>query len=132
MIFLINSFSFYLSPYLIKLSPFISTGIGKFINVNNVGAISASFPCSFNSIPFLVTINGTGVLNLTSTANGIKANNLEINNSTIIVRILNTRLSVTYTTARQKIYKGNTGLKQERYQLDLMKMYRILYPVTKG
>lgn len=56
----------------------------------------------------------------------------EINNSTIIVRILNTRLSVTYTTARQKIYKGNMGLKQERYQLDLMKMYRILYPVTKG
>ena len=37
----------------------------------------------------------------------------EINNSTIIVRILNTRLSVTYTTARQKIYKGNTGLKRE-------------------
>jgi len=56
----------------------------------------------------------------------------EINNSTIILRILNTRLSATYTTARQKIFKGNMGLKTHRDQLDLMKMYRILYPTTKG
>ena len=58
----IFTFDFHTSfSYLIKLSPFISTGIGIFISCNIVGATSANLPVSFNSI-FLFLLQLTSLL----------------------------------------------------------------------